>query len=146
MYDTASAPTVRCMSSYGLVVLDRAECERLLLTQQLGRVALCGPDHPTVFPVVFGVLDGDVVFRTAPGDKLVAAVLHEMVAFEVDDYDAEQATGWSVNVVGRAEEIVHPADAVRAEALALPAWAGEARDRYVRIRTADLTGRRVDPA
>ena len=131
------------MSSYGLAVLDRDECEVLLRSRRVGRVALCA-DHPVVLPVVFGVLDGDVVFRTAPGEKLIAAVLHRTVAFEVDDYDEEHGTGWSVNVVGNADEIVRPDELARARALELPAWAGEARDRFVRISGVTLTGRRID--
>jgi uncharacterized protein len=135
----------RHMSSYGLAILDRAECEHLLRTQRVGRVAVC-TDHPAMLPVVYAVLDGDVVFRTAPGEKLIAAALHRTTAFEVDDYDGEQHSGWSVNVVGPAEEILHPEELARTRALDLPAWAGEVRDRFVRIRAEHITGRRLDPA
>src|SRR5690348_15365368 len=122
------------MSNYGLEVLDRDECVVRLAGQRVGRVALCD-DDPIVLPVVFGLLDGDVVFRTGPGEKLIAAALERTVAFEVDEYDVDAGTGWSVDVVGPAEEIVHPRKLERARALDLPAWAGEVRDRYVRIRT-----------
>ncbi len=132
------------MSSYGLVVLERNECERLLRSQRVGRVAVCA-DRPAVLPVVYAVLDGDVVFRTAPGEKLIAAALHRTTAFEVDAYDSTQGAGWSVNVVGPAEEIVHPDDLARARGLDLPAWAGEVRDRFVRIRAEEITGRRINP-
>jgi nitroimidazol reductase NimA-like FMN-containing flavoprotein (pyridoxamine 5'-phosphate oxidase superfamily) len=130
------------MSSYGLDIMDRDECEQLLRTQRVGRVAV-GTDHPSVLPVLYGVLDGDVVFRTAPGEKLIAAALHQTTAFEIDAYDVDEQTGWSVNVVGPAEELLHPADLARARALDLPAWAGEVRDRFVRIRTEHITGRRI---
>jgi nitroimidazol reductase NimA-like FMN-containing flavoprotein (pyridoxamine 5'-phosphate oxidase superfamily) len=130
------------MSSYGLEVLDRNTCDELLATQRVGRVALC-MDHPVVLPVVFGLLNGHVVFRTAPGEKLIAAALHRTVAFEVDAYDTDAHTGWSVDVVGAAEEIVHPDELTQARALDLPAWAGEVRDRFVRIRTTHVTGRRL---
>ncbi len=132
----------RRVANYGLEVLDRDACARLLGSQRVGRVAFC-TDHPVVLPVVFGVVDGDVVFRTAPGAKLIAAALHETIAFEVDAFDEQAGTGWSVNVVGAAEEIVHPTQLERAHALNLPAWAGEVRDRYVRIRAAQVTGRRI---
>jgi uncharacterized protein len=136
------------MADYGLVILDRDECLRLLSTQRVGRVAVGTADHPAVLPVVYSLLDGDVVFRTAPGEKLIAAALHRIVVFEIDDYDADAGSGWSVNVVGTAEEIVGPDALARAHALELPAWAGEVRDRYVRIRAEDVTGRRIaaDPA
>jgi nitroimidazol reductase NimA-like FMN-containing flavoprotein (pyridoxamine 5'-phosphate oxidase superfamily) len=131
------------VSSYGLTVLDREECEALLRTQRIGRVGLCSP-QPLVLPVVYALLDGDVVFRTAPGEKLIAAALHRTVAFEVDEYDVSARTGWSVNVVGAAEELVGRDDLTRARALGLEPWAGEFRDRFVRIRAEEMSGRRVD--
>ena len=128
------------MSDYGLRVMSSEECGAALASHSFGRVGL-ESDHPLVLPVVYGMLDGDVVFRTAPGEKLIAAALHRTVAFEIDEYDPQQGTGWSVNVVGRPEEIVNRNDLERAHALGLPAWAGELRDRYVRIRTIERTGR-----
>lgn len=132
------------MSNYGLRTLSRDECVSALRSQRVGRIGL-GGDHPLVLPVLYGLLDGDVVYRTAPGEKLIAAVLHHTVAFEVDDYDSSGETGWSVNVVGTPEEIVNPAELERAHALDLPCWAGELRDRYVRIRATEITGRAIDP-
>jgi hypothetical protein len=43
-----------------------------------------------VLPVVYALLDRDVVFRTAPGEKLIAAALNRTVAFEVDEYDVRR--------------------------------------------------------
>jgi uncharacterized protein len=133
------------VSSYGLKVLDRRECETLLRTQRVGRVGVCTPG-PLVVPVVYALLDDDVVFRTAPGEKLIAAALNRTVAFEVDDYDLSARTGWSVLVVGTAEEIRAPEELRRVRSLDLEPWAGEVRDRYVRVRAEEVTGRRVDPA
>jgi len=130
------------MSSYGLEVLGREECEALLRSQPVGRVGVCGA-QPGVFPVLYALLDGDVVFRTAPGEKLIAAALNREVVFEIDAYDVETRSGWSVNVVGPVEEIEEPAEHAQAEALGLEPWAGEVRDRYVRLRARALTGRRI---
>jgi nitroimidazol reductase NimA-like FMN-containing flavoprotein (pyridoxamine 5'-phosphate oxidase superfamily) len=132
------------VSSYGLKVLDREDCEALLRTQRIGRLGLF-TDQPLVVPVVFALLDGDVVFRTAPGEKLIAAALNRTVAFEVDEYDVSRRSGWSVNVVGSAEEVVDPEELTRVRALGLEPWAGEFRDRFVRIRADEVSGRRVDP-
>lgn len=132
------------MSSYGLEVIERDICEALLRSQQVGRVAV-GGSRPGVFPVLYALLDGDVVFRTAPGEKLIAAALQREVVFEIDEYDVASRTGWSVNVRGTAEEIEDPAERANAEALDLQPWAGEVRDRYVRIRTVEMTGRRIEP-
>jgi len=130
------------VSSFGLEVLSGEECAALLRTQQVGRVAIC-TGRPAILPVVYALLDGDVVFRTAPGEKLVAAALNRTVAFEIDEYQIATRTGWSVDIVGRAEEIVHPDELARAEELGLEPWAGEVRDRFVRIRTEELSGRRI---
>jgi nitroimidazol reductase NimA-like FMN-containing flavoprotein (pyridoxamine 5'-phosphate oxidase superfamily) len=132
------------VSSYGLQVLDREECDALLRTQRIGRVGLCR-DQPLVLPVVYALLDGDVVFRTAPGEKLIAAALYCTVAFEVDEYDVSARSGWSVNVVGAAEEVVASEELTRVRALGLEPWAGEFRDRFVRIRAEQVSGRRVAP-
>lgn len=132
------------MSSYGLEILARAECDALLKTQRVGRVGVCS-GRPGVFPVLYALLDGDVVFRTAPGEKLIAAALHRELVFEIDSFDTAACTGWSVNVLGIAEEIEDPAELARAEALDLQPWAGEVRDRYVRIRAVEVSGRRILP-
>lgn len=130
------------MSSFGLDILSLEECRELLQTKRVGRVAVCS-GRPAILPVVYALLDGDVVFRTAPGEKLIAAALQRTVAFEIDEYSEATRTGWSVDVVGTAEEIVHPDEIKRAEALGLEPWAGEVRDRYVRIRAEDVSGRRI---
>jgi nitroimidazol reductase NimA-like FMN-containing flavoprotein (pyridoxamine 5'-phosphate oxidase superfamily) len=135
-------PYRRDVSSYGLEVLSEEECRALLVTQRVGRVGVCGA-QPLIVPVLYGLLDGDVVFRTAPGEKLLAAALNRTMAFEIDAFDVETKQGWSVDVVGEAEEIRDPEQRTRAEALALEPWAGEARDRYVRIRARHVTGRRI---
>ncbi len=130
------------MSSYGLEIIGADTCDALLETQRVGRVGVCS-GRPGMFPVLYALLDGDVVFRTAPGEKLVAAALHREVVFEIDCFDTSARTGWSVNVLGVAEEIEEPAELARAEALGLESWAGEVRDRYVRIRVAETSGRRI---
>jgi len=132
------------MSSYGLATLTGAQCDALLQTQRVGRVGVFSA-RPGVFPVLYALLDGNVVFRTAPGEKLIAAALNREVVFEIDSFDTVTCTGWSVNVLGRADEIEDPAERTRAEALDLEPWAGEVRDRYVRIRAVEVTGRRILP-
>jgi nitroimidazol reductase NimA-like FMN-containing flavoprotein (pyridoxamine 5'-phosphate oxidase superfamily) len=134
------------MSVFGTEIMSVEECAALLPTQRVGRIAVDTGERPAIMPVLYGVLDGDVVFRTAPGEKLVAAALHRVVAFETDSFDVEARTGWSVDVVGTAEELVHPDDLRRAEILGLEPWAGAEHDRYVRIRAEHVSGRRVHDA
>ena len=138
----ADARTVDTMSSYGLEVLDEAQCRSLLHLQRVGRVGL-GGERPLVLPVVYALMNGDIVFRTAPGEKLIAAVMRQPVAFEIDDYDVDRRTGWSVIINGSASEIVHPEELEQARSLGLVPWAGEVRDRFVRITPQTITGRRI---
>ena len=64
---------------------------------------------PMIFPVNYR-LDGEaVVFRTDPGTKLDHGP-RAPASFEIDRFDREHRTGWSVVVVGRLEEVT-PYDA-----------------------------------
>jgi nitroimidazol reductase NimA-like FMN-containing flavoprotein (pyridoxamine 5'-phosphate oxidase superfamily) len=130
------------MSSYGLDVLSEEECHALLESGQVGRIAVSN-GRPAIFPVVYALLDGNVVFRTAPGEKLIAAALGRTVVFEVDDFSVALRSGWSVNVIGTAHEVVNHAERERVERLGLEPWAGEVRDRFVRITTEAVSGRRI---
>jgi nitroimidazol reductase NimA-like FMN-containing flavoprotein (pyridoxamine 5'-phosphate oxidase superfamily) len=131
------------MTSFGLEVLGAEECETLLANHFFGRVAVWSGEHPAVLPVLYAMLDGDVVFRTAPGEKFEAAVLGQEVVFEIDGVEPARRTGWSVNIVGRAERIVVPSDKQRASELGLEPWAGDYRDEYIRLRGARVSGRRI---
>ena len=127
----------------GLSVLDEGECMALLAGVRVGRVAVSIGAVPAVFPVNFGVLDGAIVFRTGTGTKLDAATRNAVVAFEVDDLDPLYHEGWSVLVVGVADELTDPALLRRAEALPLAPWAPGRRDHFVRLQPEFVSGRRI---
>lgn len=129
---------------YGLELLAREECLRLLSGASIGRVAVSMNALPAIFPVNFAVLGEDVVFRTGTGMKLSAAVTNSIVAFEVDDFDHERHSGWSVMVVGKASEITAGSDLEAAERLDLRPWAvGIHQTRFIRIDTQIISGRRT---
>lgn len=127
----------------GLEVLSRDECLRLLAHSRIGRVAVNVDALPAVVPVNFILVGDDVVFRTNPGAKLDAAMANNVVAFETDDVDPVYQTGWSVLVQGFAREIVDPDQLEQARKAPLRAWAGEGRERFVRIDTQCVSGRRI---
>jgi uncharacterized protein len=123
--------------------LDEDECRRLLAEHPLGRLAIVEFGGPMIFPVNY-VFDQDlVVFRTDPGTKLDAAKERESVAFEVDAADASTRTGWSVVVRGTLADITDPAQLARVRALPLYPWAPGEKTRYVRVRPASISGRRI---
>src|SRR5215212_2238073 len=90
---------------FGMTVLDAHESLALLRASVVGRLAVSITDHPDIFPINYVVDHGSIVFRTAEGTKLAAAVLGRGVAFEVDGYDEPSGEAWSVVVKGHAVEI-----------------------------------------
>jgi uncharacterized protein len=123
--------------------LTRAECFGLLAGRTLGRVAVVDDYGPVVFPVNFVLDRHTVVFRTEPGTKLQAAERGSRVCFEADGTDAAGRADWSVIVRGEITEVTDPAELARLHALPLRMRAPGARDHYVRILPAVLTGRRI---
>src|ERR687892_212669 len=93
----------------GLELLTEEQACALLATGEVGRVGITIGALPAIFPVNYRVIDGAVVFRTSPGSKMSAAAEGAVVAFEVDDYQLADRSGWSVLAVGP-PEIVHDLD------------------------------------
>ena len=126
----------------GITILEESTCWDLLRSCDVGRLAVSIQNQPDIFPVNFVVDHGTVVFRTAEGTKLAAAVLGEAVAFEVDGYDAEAGDAWSVVIRGRAVEIERMQDVFDALDLPLFPWHAAPKHRFVRIEPAEVSGRR----
>ena len=127
------------MTSLGLEVIDRAECDILLRGRTLGRVGVRIADEIMVLPVFYAVVDDDIVFRTAPGTKLDAAVMGTRVAFEVDG----TAPGWSVMVSGHAREIKESREQQHARTRLGDDWPAGERDHLVAIAIERISGRRL---
>ncbi|MFI0966295.1 pyridoxamine 5'-phosphate oxidase family protein [Streptomyces sp. NPDC021080] len=127
-----------------LIELGPEECRARLSTHGVGRIALHTSDGLVVLPVNYSVIDGSVMFRTAPGSAPAAAV-GARVAFEVDHIDEALAQGWSVLVQGRARAETGPDAVRRLDALAHSRpWAGGAeRDLWVRVDEERISGRRI---
>lgn len=118
------------------------EADELLRTHRIGRVAWRSADGLLVLPVAYAWHDGVIGFRTAPGGVLARLVEATHIAFEVDDFDIETGTGWTVLVRGMARGID---DAYRAAWHArLPdPWAPGPRDLVIRVNPVIITGRVV---
>lgn len=127
----------------GLEVLETEQCLALLSQVELGRVAVSVGAVPAIFPVNFGMLDGSVVFRTGEGTKLAAASRNAVVAFEADAIHSALHRGWSVMIVGMAEEILDPAELDRVALLGLQPWASGPHEHVVRIKASQVSGRRI---
>lgn len=123
-----------------LTELSREECYELLASRSVGRVAFVVHDSPVVLPVNHSVDGDDIVFRTSPRTELGRRMIDGQVAFEVDDFDEFNQSGWSVLVQGSVEyddpAVPLPPDEARP-------WAEGVRNLVVRIRPRLVTGRRL---
>jgi uncharacterized protein len=131
------------MSEQELEVLDEATCLALLGSIDVGRCAWVGDDGRVVMlPVNFAIEEGDIIFRSAHGAKLAAARDGQRFSFEGDDVEPALHTGWSVLVTGHATEVTDPEEAARLAQLVHP-WARDERANVVRLRSEQVTGRRL---
>jgi nitroimidazol reductase NimA-like FMN-containing flavoprotein (pyridoxamine 5'-phosphate oxidase superfamily) len=127
----------------GLELLTEEEALALLGCAEVGRIGLTIGAMPAIFPVNYRMIDGAIMFRTAPGSKLSAATQGTVVAFEVDDHDREDRTGWSVLAVGRAEVLHDGQTALKAISARLAPYADGKRFSIVKIEPTFISGRRI---
>ncbi|MFE3169158.1 pyridoxamine 5'-phosphate oxidase family protein [Streptomyces sp. NPDC059224] len=124
--------------------LDRLECLRLLAKVPVGRVVYTRHALPAVLPVNFSLdADSSVLLCTAPNSELVRAVEGVVVAFEADEFDAENRSGWSVVVTGRATVVSSSAERARLSQTGPRSWMPTPEPVFVRIDCEMITGREL---
>jgi uncharacterized protein len=128
-----------------LLDIPEEECRDLLASSVLGRVAVVVAGRPEIFPVnhVYDRSSDSVLFPTNPRTKLHAALDWSWTAFEVDGVDPDGAGGWSVLVVGRAEELTDPDAIARVVVRRQALWRAGDQVRWLRIVPSKITGRRI---
>jgi uncharacterized protein len=127
----------------GLEVLFPGECRRLLATGTIGRIGMSSDALPTVLPVNYH-FDGErIVVITSAGSKLDAALRNAVVAFEVDDFDPIDHTGWSVVVIGIARVVCDGDDLARIHTLPVTRWAPRGAWHAMTIDVDWISGRRI---
>jgi len=126
--------------------LTKVECFRLLAGEPVGRLAFVDDRGPIVLPVNFTVDNHTLLIRSAEGTKLGVLGRGDKVAFEVDGIDAASGTGWSVLVRGEAIEVTDAVELARLRTLPLRPWAPGAKEHFLRILPAVITGRRISAA
>lgn len=125
--------------------LDRQENLERLGSHQVGRLVFEDDRGPVALPVNYVLAGEDVLISTSPYGPIARWAPGRTVAFEIDDIDPTNEAGWSVLVRGTAEV---------PELRELPTdpddrpypWAEGSRGFILRVRTTDLTGRRLVPA
>jgi len=123
---------------WGITEIAYRECVELLRSQSVGHLGVVVRGRPEIFPVNYALdSSGSVVLRTAVGTKLVAAVNHHVV-FEVDRFDTDMRSGWSVVVHGVAQQTGSVAEGDRP----LVSWRDDA-SYLLRITSTSITGRQI---
>ncbi|GAB4003721.1 pyridoxamine 5'-phosphate oxidase family protein [Nocardioides ultimimeridianus] len=119
-----------------LVALSEDECWDRLRSGSVGRIAWSGDDGVSVVPVNFAVEGAAVLIRTTPYSLMARDCGGQEVAFEIDNFDDDTHTGWSVLVRGRCERLTRAGDSP------VP-WANGSRVLGLRIAARTVTGRRL---
>jgi uncharacterized protein len=125
------------------VELSRPECEKLLAEHSVGRVALNAPAGPQILPVTYGFYANTIVFRTSPYGVLSSLERHTRVAFEIDNIDENQQSGWSVLVQGSAERVTQQYTLSTLWKEGPVPWASGTRNLFIAITPESITGRAV---
>ncbi|MGW3045047.1 helix-turn-helix domain-containing protein [Kitasatospora sp. NPDC001159] len=126
-----------------LLHLAEAECWEAVGTQGVGRIGLPVRPGPVVHPVNYVVDRDSFAYRT--GERAATAPKEGAeVSFQVDHIDECLGRGWSVLALGEAHYVDDPEELRRLDGLpgAAP-WAGGYRPKWVRIRPAEISGRRL---
>jgi nitroimidazol reductase NimA-like FMN-containing flavoprotein (pyridoxamine 5'-phosphate oxidase superfamily) len=123
--------------------LSQAECYRRLETLDVGRVAVCGDEGPTIIPVNYLVDDTSIILRTAPYTTLADHALGPM-AFEADQLEPALRYGWSIVVIGHAMPVEDVDESIMLRSSGrLTAWAPGPRNLFIRLTPRRVTGREI---
>ena len=124
--------------------LDVDESWKLLMRSGLGRLATAAGSEADLFVVNYLVHDRTVLFRSAPGTKLVELDEAPVVAFEVDGHDSQRY--WSVVIRGTAERMTDQTEIIHSGVQELVSWSPSDKQEFVRIVPRTVTGRTVGRA
>jgi uncharacterized protein len=121
-----------------VTTLSADECWELLEAEEFGRLAYRLVDEVHIVPINY-VCDGHtLLFRTASGNKLLAAALHSAVALEIDWHDDH--TAWSVVARGHLRQLEEDEEH-RVESLPLHPWVPTLKYDVVELVPETVTGR-----
>jgi nitroimidazol reductase NimA-like FMN-containing flavoprotein (pyridoxamine 5'-phosphate oxidase superfamily) len=125
-------------SQQPVVRLSPEECWELLETEEFGRLAYRLVDEVHIVPINYVVNGGSLLFRTASGNKLLAAALHSDVALEIDWHD--DATAWSVVARGHLRQLEED-EGHRVDSLPLHPWVATLKYDVIELTPEVVTGR-----
>jgi hypothetical protein len=125
------------------------ECQSLLRSSQVGRIAVVIDEFPVVLPVNYRIVETTgretsartwVALRTRPGNVIDRAPMN--VAFEIDGIDPRKREGWSVLVRGTLHHVDPDAAGYRDRFDPEP-WLTTEREAWLVIEPFAISGRRL---
>lgn len=124
--------------------LSEERCWELLCSQDTGRFGFNYKNRVMILPVSYLVHDRAIYFRTSAAGTIGDAVPRLSSSFEIDEAQPERSEGWSVLVSGPSSHVQEPEllTYLWGQAMEEP-WAGGARNDFIRIHAAVVTGRHV---
>lgn len=124
-----------------LVALDPPSCWARMSAAVVGRLVYTERALPAIGLVHF-TMDGEQILARPVSGSAVDVAHDDVVAFEVDEIDPRDHTGWSVVALGGAEIAT---DTFAGPAQVNPGYpdAGDPVDRLIRVRVEQITGRQV---
>jgi hypothetical protein len=136
------------MTQRDLETLAAGDCFDLLRQASIGRLVFVDEEGPVAVPVNYAMAGQEIVIRVEGGTKR-AAMGQPMLAFEVDDIDGEEQSGWSVIARGIGREV--PIEDVpgllqRLEGHPPRPWAEGIHNVWLAITPQRVTGRRLGAA
>ncbi len=131
------------LTDHATEALSQDECLEFLEHGRVGRIAVSVGALPAIYPVDYRLTGGDILFFAGETSRARAALEGSVVAFEVDDFDLEEGTGWSVLAVGVAEVATEEEQGPLGSFAAQPASGSHAH--VIRIHPEFVSGRRICP-
>lgn len=128
-------------TSEAVEILSVDTCWELLRSTTVGRLAVQTANGPDIFPINIAVDGGTLVFRSAEGTK-VSAALNGPVAVEADGRDPDTGHAWSVVVKGHTQRIHKSEDVLATVDLPLVPWHKGEKPLFLRVQARQVTGRR----
>lgn len=124
-------------------IIPRQDCTERLAEQSIGRLGYVDDSWPTVVPVNYAMANGDIFIRSVPGAKLAAAQRSDIVCLEIDHFDPETHSGWSVLAHGPLEVISDPQTLRAAWDNDPEPWMTGDEWQWLRLSPLSLTGREL---
>lgn len=110
----------------------------------MGALATAAEGRADVFPINYLVDGKTLLFRTAPGKKVVELTIAPHAAFIVQGHDPDGY--WSVVMRGLVEILTDEVEVIGSGALELASWAAGTKRLFLRLTPSTVEGRRVQRA